>query len=255
MFLNTMKTMEGYTNEVTQILSFFTGKRIVMNKNKVLHVAYTNERVGEIKVSPIGKVTKISLEHDYEEHLLDVSFLFRADHLVHGENKGDFKLDDKNTYEKLGGFIVLKEQEYAKMAKEGVITSLLGRFAVHGVLIKKDKGISVSYDYGSQSSYYDNSVMISDGLVRLTPTNTKPTSKFIKKFTAKDVYLCILDLAYVENVGCVFAPVGNEDVCRELLNAQSEPVVFGTHDVVSETVSGATAASSNGLNKLSIFGR
>lgn len=221
MYLNTVKTDGGFVNEVTQILSFLTGKRIVMQKNRKMNVAYTNEKVGVIEVNLTGKVSNIALEEEYEEYLQDISFLFRATHLWHGEHKNI--TNDKTQYEKINDYLIMSEEEYMKVAKEGYLNKLLESHAAHGVVVPQKDNISVQYDYGTQSGYYDGTVLVSQGIVTLIPTNTKPVSKYVKKFTISDAYLCVNDLAYVENVGCIFAPISNTSVYEKLLlNVQND---------------------------------
>lgn len=243
MYLNVIKAYDGYTNEVTNILSFMTGKRIVMNKNRVMHVAYTEERVGEIHVSLTGKVTKIELEQEYEEYLMDISFLFRADYLMHGDST-DKSMECTGAYEKFGDYLVMRDQDYVELAKAGMIPSLLEKFAAHGVMIQQKQEISVCYDYGTADRFFEGKVTFFDGVITLTPTNTKPTTSHVKKFPIKNGYLCVLDLAYVENVGLIFATVQNEDVCVHLLNAQNR-----------SSREQSSTAGSKGLGKLTLFGR
>lgn len=239
MYLNTVKTDGGYTNEVTQILSFLTGKRIVMQKNKKMNVAYTNEEIGIIEIGLTGKVSNILLEEEYKEFLQDISFLFRATHLCHGEPKSSKK--DSKKYEKINGFLIMSSEDYVAAAKEGYLNDLLEHHAVHGVVIPQRDSISVTYDYCTQAGYYDGTVAVSNGIVRLVPTNTKPVTKYVKKFTITDAYLCVNDLAYIENVGCIFAPITNSSVCNKLLNVRN-----GKNE--------HTEQETPNLHKMSIFG-
>ena len=245
MFLNTVKTDGGYSNELTQILSFFTGKRIVMQADHKMNVAYTTESVGTVEIGITGKVSAVKLNPEYEEYLQDISFLFRAKHLKHGEAV-DYDNASKH-YDKISGFLVMSEDEYVAMATSGKLNSLLSLNTAHGVVIPQKSKTSVTYDYGSQSGFYEGTVLISDGVIRLIPTNTKPVTRYVKKFTVMNSYLCVYDLAYVENVGCIFATVNNTDVCTELLNV-TEKVEKPTK---SEKSSKANASI---LSSLNIFG-
>lgn len=228
MYLNNVKTSGGYTNEVTQILSFFTGKSIVMQKNRKMNIAYTEEPVGVIEVTPLNKVSNIKLEPEYMEYLQDISFLFRATMLWHKDSRESAGYKNIMPYEKISGFVIMPENEYVKAAKEGYLTELLEHHAAHGVVIPVKNEMSVMYDFCTQTAFYDGSVMVSDGVVRLIPTNTKPVTKFVKKFTVSDIYLCVNDLAYIENVGCAFAPITNQGVCDKLLNVKNKSSVEKT---------------------------
>lgn len=216
MFLNTIKACDGLTNEITNILAELSGGCVIMDSD--YNLLDRTGIIGKVEMSN-GCVVAIVLEGKYRDFFEDVSFMLNATEIRFCNNCENAK-EESVPSEILQEYLVLTEEEYKRLATQGDLIRILQLNGTHGVVIRQSGLIKVQYDYCYQDHQVNNKVFVNNGLVQLTPVNSKPTTRYVNKFTmdGSEAFLCVFDLSYVSNVGVIFAPVNAKSLQVSFFN-------------------------------------